>query len=88
MEDIPFKAVSNEELENSEEIHAGDKITCHLCGESHEVRSTDGERVNTNDMQSEALTKNKVSSFEYFKCSEKGKTVLIGIDGKMIPINK
>lgn len=71
MNDIPFVAYGNDELERKPHINEGDKIICPHCGKEHEVQA------GTN-----AETGKKTDLLLFYHCGDN--VFLAGVAGKNV----
>lgn len=74
IEELPFVAFSNDELEGNGEV--GDVVICPNCSEEHKVEY--GERV------LEDGTKIPSKMLAFTKCDKNEAAYLIGIEGKLL----
>jgi len=78
IDNIPFIAIGNGELENNENV--GEFAKCNNCGGYHEVKY--GDIVNKDG------TKTPSKMLAFITCPENNASYLVGINGKLLSLNK
>ena len=70
-EEIPFRAVGNEEIKNNPTVKEGDMIFCKICGGKHPLK------YGTN-----LKTKKKTNMLGFINCGKK--SYLVSVDDKLL----